>query len=79
MQQAKTKAFVDMKIPKSKQELRSFLGLANFYRRFVPDFAQITKPLTEMTRADSSEQLTIKTEAKTAFESLKCRLSEPPV
>jgi hypothetical protein len=52
---------------KSKQELRSFLGLANFYRRFVPYFAQIAKPLTEMTREDNPEQLTINTEAKTAF------------
>jgi RNase H-like domain found in reverse transcriptase/Integrase zinc binding domain len=79
MQQAKTKAFVDMTIPKSKQELRSFLGLANFCRRFVPDFAQIAKPLTEMTRADNPEQLTINTEAKTTFESSKRCLSQPPV
>ena len=33
-------------IPKTPKEIKSFLGLAGYYRRFIKDFAKITKPLT---------------------------------
>jgi hypothetical protein len=38
--------------PKSVKEVRAFLGLASFYRRLVPNFAEIAKPLTVLTRKD---------------------------
>jgi hypothetical protein len=36
--------------PKSARDVRSFLGLASFYRRLVPNFAEVSKPLTQVTR-----------------------------
>ena len=36
--------------PKSVFEIRSFLGLAGYYRRFVEDFSRITTPMTRLTR-----------------------------
>jgi hypothetical protein len=36
------------KPPKSVHQIRSFLGLAGYYRRFIPDFSRIAKPMTEL-------------------------------
>lgn len=42
----KVKAIKQYPTPKSARDVRSFLGLASFYRRLVPDFAEVAKPLT---------------------------------
>jgi len=34
---------------RDKREVRQFLGFCNFYRRFIPEFAQVAKPLMELT------------------------------
>ena len=46
----KTRAVKNFPVPRNAKEVRSFLGLASFYRRLVPKFAQIAKPLTELLR-----------------------------
>lgn len=33
-------------IPKTQRQIKSFLGLLGYYRKFIPDFAKLTKPLT---------------------------------
>ena len=40
-------------VPKGVKDVQKFLGLANYYRRFVKDFAKIAKPLHEMTRKET--------------------------
>ena len=50
-------------------EVQSFLGLANFYRRFVNNFSKVAKPLHELTRKDTEWKWTDK--CQTAFEKLK--------
>lgn len=47
----KVSAIKEFPIPRNAREVRSFLGLASYYRRFIPAFAQRAKPLTELTRA----------------------------
>jgi hypothetical protein len=44
----KVQEVMDWKPPKSVHQIRSFLGLAGYYRRFVPDFSRIAKPMTEL-------------------------------
>jgi hypothetical protein len=39
---------MDWKPPKSVHQIRSFLGLMGYYRRFIPDFSRIAKPMTEL-------------------------------
>ena len=59
------------------KEVRGFLGLEEYYRRFVPDFSKIAKPLTELTKKDEPY---VWTEAREeAFQILKQRLVTTPV
>ena len=48
----KIEAVVNWKPPKNVSEVRSFLGLAGYYRKFVEGFSKITAPLTKLTRKD---------------------------
>ena len=47
---SKVQAVKDWPVPKSATEIRSFLGLAGYYRRFVQDFSRIAGPLTKLTQ-----------------------------
>jgi hypothetical protein len=44
----KVQEVMDWKAPKSVHQIRSFLGLAGYYRRFISDFSRIAKPMTEL-------------------------------
>jgi len=75
--QEKTKAILEWPSPGCAKDVRSFLGLANFYCRFVPRFADIAVPLTELT----GNKAVFKWEERheKAFKALKQSLSSPPV
>jgi len=38
--------------PKNVKDIRKFLGLANYYRRFIKNFAQVARPMNVLTRKD---------------------------
>jgi len=52
MEKEKVQGVVDWPVSKSVKDVQKFLGLANYYRQFVKDFAKIAKPLHEMTRKE---------------------------
>ena len=73
----KIEAIVDWKPPTNVTEVRSFLGLAGYYRKFVKGFSKIATPLTKLTR---KEEKFIWSEAcQNSFNELKQRLTTAPV
>ena len=64
-------------IPKNVSELRSFLGLASYYRKFVKDFSAIATPLTALLHKDQAYQWT--SLQQQAFDNLKQQLISAPV
>ena len=50
MDPEKVKAIQEWPTPKSVGDIRSFHGLASFYRRFVPNFSTIVSPLNELVK-----------------------------
>lgn len=51
----KISAIKNIVAPVNLKELKSFLGLASYYRRFIQDFAKIAKPLTNLTRGENAQ------------------------
>ena len=57
----------DAPIPTTKKQVRSFLGLAGFYRTFVPHFSEIAAPLTDATQKNKPNQVTWTAELQSSF------------
>ncbi len=74
---AKIAAMMKFPAPKNVKQLQTFLGLTNYYRRFVPNFAQLAHPLTELTKKDA--EFTWDEQQEKSFQSLKDRLVSSPV
>ena len=73
----KVQAVQDWPVPTNQTEMASFLGLANFYRRFIQNYAEISVPLTELLK--KGQEFKWSAEAQTAFEALKTQLCQAPV
>jgi len=63
--------------PKNMKDVRKFLGLANYYRRFIKDFAQVARPINVLMRKDVKWQWEV--EQQKAFDKLKRVFTIKPV
>jgi len=52
MEENKVVGVLNWPIPKTVRDIRKFLGLANYYRRFVKDFAKLTQPLNNLMKKE---------------------------
>lgn len=73
----KIRAVSEFPTPKDVHEVRRFLGLASYFRKFIQGFAAIAKPLSELTRKNSV--FAWNPEQEGAFSDLKRKLTERPV
>ncbi|XP_075091911.1 putative mitochondrial protein AtMg00860 [Nicotiana tabacum] len=73
----KIQAIVDWKPPKTPTEIRSFLGLAGYYRRFVKGFSIIASPLTKLLGKDA--KFVWDDKCQESFEKLKSLLTQAPM
>ncbi|GBE87281.1 hypothetical protein SCP_1005280 [Sparassis crispa] len=80
MDPIKLKGIAEWPEPTTVKGVRSFLGFGNFYRKFIANFSDIAKPLTNLTRTVAgSPPFEWTTECQTAFDTLKQRFSTAPV
>lgn len=76
----KTEKVRSFPTPTTQKQLKSFLGLCNYYRRFVKDYAKICIPLNKLLKKDKKQKFAPgdwSTECKTAFQTLKDALTSP--
>ncbi|GJV24308.1 hypothetical protein Tco_1377003 [Tanacetum coccineum] len=74
---AKIESVKDWASPKTPTEIRQFLGLAGYYRRFIEGFSKIAKPMTKLTQKKVKFEWGDKQEA--AFQLLKQKLCSAPI
>ena len=73
----KVEAIRDLPEPKSVREIRGFIGMCSYYRRFVPNFSKIAEPLIDLTKKYARFKWT--SECQTAFDFLKESLTVVPL
>jgi len=79
MSTGKVEAVLSWKTPNSLTEVQSFLGFANFYRRFIKDYSRVARPLTELTKKEIGKNWSWNEEAGAAFRELKHRFTTAPI
>jgi hypothetical protein len=77
----KTEAVINFPTPTTQQEVRRFLGMANYFRSHIEHFAQRSKPLTQLTRKDTrwTEGEPLPVAARMAFNDLRRALAQEPI
>ncbi|GJT13866.1 putative reverse transcriptase domain-containing protein [Tanacetum coccineum] len=74
---SKIDAMKNWKVPRTPSEIRSFKGLAGYYRCFIMNFSKISKPLTSLTQKDQKYEWDV--EQEEAFQILNDNLCNAPI
>jgi len=77
MDPKKVSSILEWPIPQNIKELQSFIGIANYYRRFIPGFSKITYHLNSFLKKNT--KFIISSEVQEAFNTLKSKFSSAPV
>ncbi|XP_047475992.1 uncharacterized protein LOC125029857 [Penaeus chinensis] len=75
----KVNKIMDMAVPKTKRQIRSFLGLTGYYRHYIPDYATIAAPLYELIKKSQPNNVRWEICHEDAFNKLKEALSTRPI
>jgi hypothetical protein len=74
---SKVKDILEWKPPTTVHQVQSFLGLASYYRRFIPDFSKLVKPITSLLKNDT--KFNWSSRCNESLEQLKVLLTTAPV
>ncbi|KAK1668817.1 hypothetical protein QYE76_056976 [Lolium multiflorum] len=74
---SKVQSVLEWKSPKNAKEIRGFLGMAGYYRRFIEGFSKIAGPMTKLLKKNTPFVWT--DECETSFQTLKEKLTTAPV
>uniref|UniRef100_A0AAG5DCG3 RNA-directed DNA polymerase n=1 Tax=Anopheles atroparvus TaxID=41427 RepID=A0AAG5DCG3_ANOAO len=74
----KIRKILEWSLPKTKKEIKQFLGLAGYYRKFIKDYSKITRPLSSCLKKEAKLDVA-KEEYLKSFENLKAILSSDQV
>ena len=75
----KVEQVISAPVPRTKKQLRAFLGLSGYYRRFIEDYAMIVAPLTDALKGGGSATLNWSSAQDKAFAKLKELLCAKPI
>ncbi|PIK47157.1 hypothetical protein BSL78_15967 [Apostichopus japonicus] len=75
----KVEKVMNTSTPRTKKDVRSFMGLVGYYRRFISNFAAISAPLTDLTKGSKSNKVEWGEAQEIAFKTLKSRLASAPI
>ena len=76
---ALVQAIVDYPRPETKKQVRSFLGLVGYYRKFIPSFSERAAVLTDLTKGKNPSKVQWNITHQLAFQDLKAAMQNPPV
>ncbi|GFV63770.1 retrovirus-related Pol polyprotein from transposon 17.6 [Trichonephila clavipes] len=78
--QLKVQTILDFPVPRTKSQIRAFLGIAGYYRQYIPMFSSLAAPLTELLKGKSKKgYINWTSECQESFVQLKEKLSTNPV
>ncbi|XP_071964120.1 uncharacterized protein [Antedon mediterranea] len=75
----KVQSILSAKQPERKKQLRSFLGMTNYYRKFIPNYSVIACPLTDKTKNREPNRICWEKAQESAFVKLKGKLNSTPI
>ena len=75
----KVRDIIEAKRPETKKQVMSFLGMVGFYRKFIPQFAEIAFPLTNLIRKGNPTKVSWGDEHQRAFDTLKSYMVSSPI
>jgi hypothetical protein len=73
----RVKDVLEWEPPQNVSDIRNFLGLASYYRRFIKDFSKIAKPMTQL--LEKRKEFKWSEECQASFEELRKRLTSAPI
>ena len=79
MDPKKVDSITSWPVPKLVHDVRMFLGLANFYRRFIKGFIKITAPITKLLKKENMQNFQWNSKTQEAFDHLRMAFTMAPI